>query len=346
MVLATPFNFNSGAPPWIWVFWCMFILSTCYKSVVSFMSHSWWACLIGPWSIYSQLLEVAGFCIFLPSLCCYIGQSVFVPLCVSVVGSGSNLYSKLRWYWHRWKKKKKKKRSGSRKHRNRYRRFRRYAVPFHLVERCRRRNGNRPPTVSKERLQSSPDARHARWRRRKRNSKGRYKLKKWIGFPSLFGPNGYLPNGYVQAADYYSSRSPPTPFKPSELDSNMLDEFVECGNFLDIVPMLNGLPQQNHEKNISELFGRLDEHSHNLTRLYLQLNLHLRCIVLVLLFSTEQMEVLVATTPNLCLLDLTSLTVHSFGTLELLLVSHRSGPTLFTMRKFRYQLRMLQRRIL
>ena len=26
--------------------------------------------------------------------------------------------------------------------------------------------------------------------------------------------------------------------------------------------MLNGLPQQNHEKNITELFGRLDEHSH------------------------------------------------------------------------------------
>ena len=156
----------------------------------------------------------------------------------------------------------------------------------------------------------------------------------------------YLPNGYVQAAHYYSSSSPPKPFKPSEFDpSSWMSLWNVVTSWMSFICWMDSLSRTTRRISPSYLVDLMSTLT-SLIRLYLQLNLHLRCIGSVQLFCTEQMEVVVTTTPHLRLLDLTSLTVHLFGTLELHLVSHRSRPTLFITRKFRYQLRMLPRRIL
>lgn len=53
------------------------------------------------------------------------------------------------------------------------RKFRRRRLHYHLVHRCRRRSGNRPPRMNGERFDSPLDTKHRRWRRRKAKSKAR-----------------------------------------------------------------------------------------------------------------------------------------------------------------------------
>ncbi len=70
---------------------------------------------------------------------------------------------------------KRNKRKRPRSHRNRFKKFHRYALPYHLVLRCRRRQGNRPHRMDGTSFQSPQDGSHRRWRRRNIRSRRRYR---------------------------------------------------------------------------------------------------------------------------------------------------------------------------
>ena len=63
-------------------------------------------------------------------------------------------------------KRKKKKKRCKRNWRNREKEFRRRKLPYHLVRRCSRRVGQRPPRLDGSRFPSPRCTKHRRWRRR------------------------------------------------------------------------------------------------------------------------------------------------------------------------------------
>lgn len=65
-------------------------------------------------------------------------------------------------------KRKKRKKKCKRNWRNRVKRFHRRKLPYHLVLRCRRRDGQRPPRLDGSRFPSPRCSKHRRWRRRDR----------------------------------------------------------------------------------------------------------------------------------------------------------------------------------
>ncbi len=70
-----------------------------------------------------------------------------------------------------------RKRKRPRSHRNRFKKFHRRALPYHLVLRCRRRQGNRPSRMDGTSFPSTQDQAHRRWRRRNVRARRRYRYK-------------------------------------------------------------------------------------------------------------------------------------------------------------------------
>ena len=111
------------------------------------------------------------------------------------------------------KKKKKKKKKKTKK-----RQFRRKALPYHPVLRCRRRNGNRPPRLDRSYFQSPRTKAHWRWRRRN------------DGFKHPETPSSYA------GIDAFLDRR------------NIL---LDARNILDVMKTINGLSLANHTENVN-----------------------------------------------------------------------------------------------
>ena len=139
----------------------------------------------------------------------------------------------------RKKKKKKKRRTGSR--RNNFRRFRRSALHYHLVLRCRRRNGNRPPRLDRSYFQSPRTKAHWRWRRR--NLKARRRRWKRRVVQHEYFLSGTDSNGF----------NPELPFSSADID-----DFLDGMNLLDVMKTINGLSLANHTENVQKLMSRVE----------------------------------------------------------------------------------------
>ena len=65
-----------------------------------------------------------------------------------------------------------------RHHKKKARRFRHRRLPYHLVQRCRTRQGNRPLKLNSTSFRSSSDNRNRHWKKRNQRSRARAKRKR------------------------------------------------------------------------------------------------------------------------------------------------------------------------
>jgi len=148
-----------------------------------------------------------------------------------LVGSLSNAFGTLR-------PRRKKRRTGSR--RRKYVRFRRRALPYHLVLRCRSRIGNRPPRLDASSFPSPDSSAHRRWRRRNKRARRRMWKRRVVDCEFFLKPTT---DGRFHL---------PTPFS-----SDTIDAFLDNYNPLDVMLSIRGISAQDHVENVKKLMARV-----------------------------------------------------------------------------------------
>ena len=153
---------------------------------------------------------------------------VVVILCVVVGFTSTGTKAKV----------KKKRRTGTRS--RKYVRFRRRALHYNLVKRCRSRVGNRPCRLDATSFPSPRTSAHRRWRRRNLRARQRMKKRRTVLHEFFLSNNS---DGRFKL---------PRPF--SSLD---IDAFLDTQSPLDVMISINGMKVQDHAANVKKLMSRV-----------------------------------------------------------------------------------------
>ena len=132
----------------------------------------------------------------------------------------------------------KKRQRGSRS--RKYARFRRRALHYNLVKRCRSRVGNRPRRLDDTSFPSPRTSAHRRWRRRNIRARQRMKKRRTV------------------LHEFFLSNNSDGRFNlPKAFSSVDVDAFLDTQSPLDVMISINGMKMQDHVANVKKLMARV-----------------------------------------------------------------------------------------
>ena len=168
-------------------------------------------------------------------------------------------------------RKKKKKRQCKRNWRNGTKEFQRRKLPYHLVRRCRRRDGQRPPRLDGCRFPSPKCSNHRRWRRRKNRqrcnqtrkeeqSASETQMREYIEFCELSRPTPRHVGTPVWESllNWLCFKSPCSDDFPTNRRVRA-DPIVETNDKL-ASRLKQFIEEEDHEANVTRLLARAAEH--------------------------------------------------------------------------------------